>query len=447
MLAALFGLVFSLAPLPSLALSAPRTLAAQTILGRLVGESSAVSPTFPIDHLGVAWESGPPPSVRFLAEGRWTGWTRVEPGELPTRDGLNWSGLIPAGDASAYQVRADAASVRAVAINTTDGPRTLRAVASLQAEAVTQPGVISRAAWGADESLRFKADGSEDWVQTWYGTRKLIVHHTDTANNDPDPAATIRAIYRYHAVDQGWGDIGYNFLIDAQGRVYKGRYSGPLGTQDADSSSGENASGFGVTGAHTSGWNSGTMGIALLGSFTSVGPADAAVQALVDHLAWEADDDGIDPQATQTFVNPVSGASITTQNIAGHRDYVATECPGGMVYAMLPDIRRRVATAVAPQPADTTPPSAPTGLSAKLVKKKTSLTWQASTDAGGSGLAGYEIWRATSSSGPYSRIALTTATSYTDVAPRRRTTAWYYVVAFDEAENRSERSNLASISG
>lgn len=189
------------------------------------------------------------------------------------------------------------------------------------------------------------------------------------------------------------------------------------------------------------------MGIALLGSFTSVGPPDAAVQALVDHLAWEADDDGIDPEATQTFVNPVSGASITSQNIAGHRDYVATECPGAALYAMLPDLRQRVALAIGSQPADTTPPTAPTGLAARLVKKKTSLTWQGSSDAGGSGLAGYEVWRAVSSSGPYSWVAVTTATAYTGAPPRRKTTHWYYVVAYDGAGNRSERSNLASISG
>jgi hypothetical protein len=188
------------------------------------------------------------------------------------------------------------------------------------------------------------------------------------------------------------------------------------------------------------------MGIALLGDYTSTSPADAAVQTLVDHLAWEAEDDGIDPQATQTFVNPVSGATITTPNIAGHRDYTATECPGGTLYGMLPDIRQRVAAAITPAPADTTPPTTPSGLTAQKSRKKTTLSWQASTDTGGSGLAGYEVWRATSSVGPYTRIATTSATSYSDAPPRRRTTNWYYVVAYDAAGNRSAPSNLASIS-
>jgi hypothetical protein len=352
------------------------------------------------------------------------------------------------GGPSAYQLRGKATGVRAVAINTHDGARSLR-LRPVHAEGASQPAVISRAAWGADESLRFKADGTEDWPQTWFATRKLLVHHTATANNDPDPAATVRAIYRYHAVDQGYGDIGYNFLVDAGGHIYKGRYSGPLGTQTADTLTGENAAGQGVTAAHAGGWNSGTMGIAMLGTYTSTTPSNAAVDALVGHLAWEAQDDGIDPQATETFVNPVSGATITTQNIAGHRDYAATECPGGAFYAMLPEIRNRVAAAIAgpPPPADTTAPTTPAGLTAQRTKKKTSLTWQASTDAGGSGLAGYEVWRATSSTGPFSKVATMTATSYSDALPRRGTTYRYYVVAYDGAGNDSAPSNTVSVSG
>jgi hypothetical protein len=47
-----------------------------------------------------------------------------------------------------------------------------------------------------------------------------------TQNQKADPAATMRAIYYYHAVTQGWGDIGYNFLVDWHGNVYEGRYGG-----------------------------------------------------------------------------------------------------------------------------------------------------------------------------------------------------------------------------
>ena len=101
-----------------------------------------------------------------------------------------------------------------------------------------QPPILSRSDWGADESLRFDAGGNEVWPPAFYPVQKLIVHHTAGANNDPNPAATIRSIYYYHAVTQGWGDIGYNFLVDEAGRIYKGRHSHPAGTT-ADTITGE----------------------------------------------------------------------------------------------------------------------------------------------------------------------------------------------------------------
>jgi hypothetical protein len=97
------------------------------------------------------------------------------------------------------------------------------------------------------------------------------VHHTDTQNGDPDPAATIRAIYYCHAITQGWGDIGYNILIDESGRVYKGRNSDTTtGSIADDTITGEDLAGGGVTGAHAAGFNSGTVGIALLGTLSTL---------------------------------------------------------------------------------------------------------------------------------------------------------------------------------
>ena len=113
------------------------------------------------------------------------------------------------------------------------------------------------------------------------------------------------------------------------------------------------------------GWNSGTVGVALLGTLTTHDATPAAREALQRLLAWEAGRNGIDPLATQPFVNPVSGATITTANIAGHRDYAATACPGDAFYPTLPAIRAGTAALVNGTPApDTTAPSAPTGLKA-----------------------------------------------------------------------------------
>jgi uncharacterized protein with LGFP repeats len=215
----------------------------------------------------------------------------------------------------------------------------------LTASAVPQPPVIPRSGWGADESLRFDSSGNEIWPPAFYPVQKLIVHHTATQNNDPDPAATIRSIYYYHAVTQGWGDIGYNFLIDEAGNVYEGRYSHTYAP--GESPTGQDLSGNGVTGAHAQGYNSGTVGIALLGTLTNLDATPAARSALESLLAWEADEHGIDPQGSALYTNPVSGTQATFPNIAGHRDVNSTECPGGTFYATLPTIRSDVAARIA----------------------------------------------------------------------------------------------------
>jgi hypothetical protein len=226
--------------------------------------------------------------------------------------------------------------------------------AATTSSGIAQPAVIPRSGWGADESLRFDATGKETWPPAFYPVQKVIVHHTATQNNDPNPAATIRSIYQYHAITQGWGDIGYNFLIDEAGRVYEGRYSRQYAP--GESPTGEDLGGNGVTAAHVQGYNSGTVGIALLGTLTNQDATPAARSALEHLIAWIDDAHGIDPQGNALYTNPVSGTQATFPNIAGHRDLAATECPGGVFYGTLPMIRSDVAALVANQPP---PPPSP----------------------------------------------------------------------------------------
>src|SRR5262249_47253580 len=240
------------------------------------------------------------------------------------------------------------------------GPPTPRLVRGLAS--TTQPAVISRAGWGADESLRFDSTGKEIWPPAFYPVQKVIVHHTATQNGDPDPAATIRSIYYYHAITEGWGDSGYNFLIDEAGNVYEGRYSRPYAP--GESPTGEDLNGNGVTAAHAQGYNSGTVGITLLGTLTNQ-DATAAARAALEHLiAWLDSSHRIDPEGSALYTNPVSGLQATFPNIAGHRDVAATECPGGAFYPTLPTIRSDVANLIAASAPDfsisTTPSSAST---------------------------------------------------------------------------------------
>jgi hypothetical protein len=204
--------------------------------------------------------------------------------------------------------------------------------------------VISRAGWSADESLRFDANGNEIWAPVFQPIQKLIVHHTATQNHDPDPAATVRAIYYYHSVTQGWGDVGYNFLIDEAGNIYEGRYARTY--NPGESPTEQDAAGNGVTGAHALGFNSGTVGIAILGTLTNQDATPAARDAVTRLLAWIAGGHGLDPHGSAPYTNPVSGTQKTFPNIAGHRDVAATECPGGVFYATLPTLRDAVAALI-----------------------------------------------------------------------------------------------------
>lgn len=346
LLAPLFVLMAALAPLPTLAAGLPRTLTEHVGLGDLQGLSTSRSVSFPIDFLGVSWTGGSAPQVRFRSAENWGPWLQVEEEEAAVGP-RTFGRLVPGNDADAFQIRGTADGVRASVLNTTDGPRPATwSRPSAQASAVPQSPVVARSEWGADESMRFSG-GTEKSPQVFFPVQKLIVHHTATGDGGADPAAAIRAIYAYHANDQGLGDIAYHFLIDRNGVVFKGRYSGPVGTTTADTITGENDAGYSVRGAHTGGANSGTVGIAILGTHTTTAITPATRAALVQMLAWESERHLLDPRATTTYTNPVDSSTRLVPNISGHRDWSSTECPGETLYLELPAIREETASLIA----------------------------------------------------------------------------------------------------
>ena len=367
-------------------------------------------------------------------------------------DGETYGELVFANGATALRVITDRPLGRVSVVALRDGATTIvhRRQVRRAGASVAQPAILSRAAWGADESLRFDSTGKETWSPAFYPVQKLIVHHTDTQNADPDPAATIRSIYYYHAITQAWGDIGYNFLIDEAGHIYKGRVSHSAGSQ-IDTLAGEDASGNGVTGAHAQGFNSGTVGVALLGTLTGQDATPAAKSSLEDVLAWKADAHRIDPQGAASFTNPVSGATSTFPNIAGHRDVSATECPGGVFYATLPDVRSAVAARIAAASTTTTssttsttvyrPPGTPSSLTATASKRKISLTWTASSP-GTAPIVNYYVYRSTGSA-TFSPLASVTSTGYSDTSNYSGLTYSYKVTAWDGSQE-SPASNTAS---
>ena len=224
--------------------------------------------------------------------------------------------------------------------------------------AVGAPTIVTRAGWGADESLRFDYAGNEKWPPSYYPLQTMIVHHTAGRNNDPDPAATIRAIYYDDAIIRGWGDLGYNFLIDSAGRIYEGRRARTYAAGELHT--GEDDAGNVARGAHAKGFNSGTLGVVLLGTFDTVLPTAAARAALETLLAWESGRHGIDPLTSSVYTNPDLGTQLTLNHISGHRNVNNTDCPGALFYPTFPTLRsnvaNRIAATVGPS-VDQTPPS------------------------------------------------------------------------------------------
>ena len=220
--------------------------------------------------------------------------------------------------------------------------------------------LISREDWGAPESYRYDAWGNEIWPRMYIPTKKIIVHHTATNGNyntqDPnypypsysadEAVQEVRAVYYYHAITLGWGDIGYNALIDRFGRIFEGRRgrdSGPHGTREIISPD--------VSAGHALNCNEGSTGISLIGNFedNQLGPNEEAtmVKTLLDFLTWSCRRFYIPPTASSDFL-AVNWAWIGgLPNICGHRDVNATICPGQYVYARLPEWRQKVASQLA----------------------------------------------------------------------------------------------------
>jgi hypothetical protein len=381
----------ALATLPAVQLSAsgPVRVAASELRGALVRERTFALPLV-ASHLALHWsgQATAQVTVALSADGRTFGPSipveRDEVGEQ-RNNGETYGNLLLAGGARFVRVTSDRplAHLSILDLNAYWSGQRMLTLGSATAASPPQPAVISRAGWGANESLRFDSTGHEIWPPVFQVIQKLIVHHTATQNNDPDPAATVRAIYYYHAVTQGWGDIGYNFLIDEAGHIYEGRYARAYAP--GETPTGEDSAGKGVTGAHALGFNSGTVGIALLGTLTNQDATPAARNALTRLLAWIAGGHGIDPHGNALFTNPVSGTQATFPNIAGHRDVNATECPGGIFYATLPALRDAVATLIVGPPNPDFTISASPGSQTVTAGQQTSYTANVTPSGGFTG--------------------------------------------------------------
>jgi len=302
--------------------------------------SPPFSPPQPFSAAVWQWEANIPDgaalilSIRTTLDGKdWTEWHDVAPDpDLKSAD-TDWPGHVwVVEEARSIQYRLQFASSDGVATpvvasitwtfaDTRPGPSVQEAMQMVvpqgEGPGMQRPAIIPRRGWGANESLM-------TWEPEYVRPVKIIIHHTATPN-DPkqDPAAMVRAVYYYHAVTRGWGDIGYNYLIDRLGNIYEGRKGGES-----------------VVGGHDFGFNEGSVGISLIGDFQAEAPSDAMLRSLARLVAWICDRYGIDPMGRSVF------RDVDLPNISGHRETKSTTCPGDQGQARLPGLREKVRDAI-----------------------------------------------------------------------------------------------------
>ena len=156
-----------------------------------------------------------------------------------------------------------------------------------------------------------------------YGeVQAAFVHHTVSANDytPEESPGIVLGIARYHRDSNGWNDIGYNFLVDKYGQVFEGRAGG------IDQA---------VIGAQAQGYNSVSTGIACIGTFTALPPAEPGLDALARLIGWKLSLHGVPTEGTVIVTSRggasnryPSGTPVTLERIPGHRDGDSTSCPG-----------------------------------------------------------------------------------------------------------------------
>ncbi|MFF9635649.1 N-acetylmuramoyl-L-alanine amidase [Streptomyces bacillaris] len=245
---------------------------------------------------------------------------------------------------------------------------------------VPQPPIVSRAAWKADESLN---NESPDYMTS---VKAVFVHHT-TQTNDyscADSPAMVRALHTYHVNANKWKDIGYNFVVDKCGTVFEGRKGG------VDRP---------VMGAHTYGFNRDTTGIAVMGLHTKTPASSAATTAVARVAAWKLGQYKGDPTGTVQLTAGADGNNLAHkkftagqqypfQQISGHRDGFATECPGLGLYDQLPGIRSTAGGTVTGLAIASMSGASASG-STYYTKSAVTVGWRATTPA--AFVKGYEL--------------------------------------------------------
>jgi len=182
-----------------------------------------------------------------------------------------------------------------------------------------RPALASREAWWSDQ------ESAPASVET-RTPRAMLFHQVNLAGAG-DPAEYVRCLAAYQAKVLGWEDIGYNWLVDAEGTIYQGCAGGDQ-----------------AVGRHAGVYDSGSLGIALLGDLREGAP-EAMLDALVELVAWLCVDHMIDPYQTVMLVDKSIPA------LSAHAAVEADGCGSPELLEAIAAVRSRVV-----QQAGTIPP-------------------------------------------------------------------------------------------
>jgi hypothetical protein len=183
-----------------------------------------------------------------------------------------------------------------------------------QAAAVAPPPIVDCDGWGARPNRAV--------VPVWNQRPvRILVHHTATPNSDDlsrgGAEYIARTIQNFHMDRRGWIDTGQHFTISRGGFVLEGRHRSLEVLRTGRRQ---------VEGAHCTGQNVLAVGIENEGTYTDGEPPPNQWNRLRELCAYICQQYGIAPV-----------------EIAGHRDFKDTACPGDALYRMLPRLRTEVA--------------------------------------------------------------------------------------------------------
>jgi len=164
------------------------------------------------------------------------------------------------------------------------------------------PSILRRSAWRPPLSPRMHK------INPMGRPYRITVHHSDhdfPGHSLRKAAYTIQGIQKYHIQRQGWGDIGYHYIIDTNGRIWTARS-------------------VKFQGAHAGGTNNrGNIGICLLGNYDRHPPNRVQKNNLTWLIQW----------LRRRY-------SIPRRELYGHCDFKVTNCPGRHLLSFVKSLRR-----------------------------------------------------------------------------------------------------------